>query len=310
MVERFGRRVLPDKEPGPHVKLPWPVDRLTRVRAREIRAVEIGFRTAQAAAFSQPPAYEWNIQHRDGRIQLEDQETLMLTGDQNMIEMTAVVHYDIERPADYIFRQLDAEAVIRAAAEAALRSVVNTVALDALLTTGRRTAEQRAAEELQQRLATYGTGVRVRQVRFQDMHPSVEVVDAFRQVAGALEEKVRMINEAEGYANEQVALARGQGEALVREAEGYMASRRDRAGGDAARFQQLETAYRTAPGPTSTRLYLEAMEEILPGRKKLIIDSSGGRRTLWAMEEGVLLAPPAARTQQPPPPFEPAALGE
>ncbi len=310
VVERFGRRVLPDKEPGLHVKLPWPVDRLTRVRAREIRAVEIGFRTAQSTAFSQPPAYEWNIQHRDGRIQLEDEETLMLTGDQNMIEMTAVVHYDIERPADYIFRQLDAEAVIRAASEAALRSVVNTVALDALLTSGRRAAEQRAAEELQQRFATYGTGVRVRQVRFQDMHPSVEVVDAFRQVAGALEEKVRMINEAEGYANEQVALARGQGEALVREAEGYMASRRDRAGGDASRFQQLETAYRTAPGPTSTRLYLEAMEEILPGRKKLIIDSSGGRRTLWAMEEGVLLAPPATRTQQPPPPFEPAALGE
>jgi len=89
-----------------------------------------------------------------------------------------------------------------------------------------------------------------------------------------------------------------------------MASRTDRAGGDAARFQQLESAYRAAPGPTSTRLYLEAMEEILPGRKKLIIDSSGGRRTLWTMDEGVIVAPPGAQMQQPPPPFEPAELGE
>ena len=310
VVERFGRRVLPNREPGLNFKLPWPVDRLTRVRARQIRAIEIGFRTSEGAAFSEPPSYEWNIQHRDGRIQLEDEETLMLTGDQNMIEMTAVVHYDIERADDYIFQQLDPEAVIRAASEAALRSVVNTVSLDALLTTGRHQTERRAAEELQRRLADYGTGVRVRHVRFQDMHPSVEVVDAFREVAGALEEKSRMINEAEGYANEQVALARGQGEALVQEAHGYMASRTDRAGGDAARFQQLESAYRTAPGPTSTRLYLEAMEEILPGRKKLIIDSSGGRRTLWTMDEGVIVAPPGAQMQQPPPPFEPAELGE
>jgi membrane protease subunit HflK len=119
-----------------------------------------------------------------------------------------------------------------------------------------------------------------------------------------------MINEAEGYANEQVALARGQGEALVQEAKGYLVSRSERAGGDAERFRQLESAYRAAPASTSTRLYLEAMEEILPGRKKLIIDSQGGRRTLWTVDDGVLVAPPGAQMQQPPPPFEMPEPGE
>ena len=310
VIERFGRKVLPHREPGLHFKLPWPVDRLTRVRAREVRVIEIGFRTSRGGAFSEPPAYEWNLQHRDGRIQLREDETLMLTGDQNMIEMTAVVHYDIERPDDYLFRQIDAEGTIRAASEAALRSVVNTMHLDDLLTSGRREAEQLAARRLNEMLEAYEAGVQVLQIHIQDMHPSVEVVDAFREVAGAQEEKNRMINEAEGYANEQVALARGQGEALVQEAKGYKVSRSDRAGGDAARFSQLEVAYRTAPDATSTRLYLEAMEQILPGRRKLVIDSSGGKRTLWTMDDGVLVAPAGAQMQQPPPPFELPEHGE
>ncbi len=310
VIERFGRKAPPYRGPGLHLKLPWPVDRLTLVRARQVRAVEIGFRTAEEPVFSEPPAYEWNLQHRDGRIQRNDEESLMLTGDQNMIEMTAVVHYDIARPDDYLFRHADPEAVIRAASEAALRAVVNTVPLDALLTTGRRDAESRAAAELGSRLEDYGVGVRILHVRFQDMHPSVEVVDAFREVAGALEEKSRMINEAEGYANEQVALARGQAAALVQEAEGYRAGRTERADGDANRFRQAEAAHRLAPGPNSTRLYLEAMEEILPGRKKLVVDSQGGRRTLWTLDEGVLLAPSAGQAQQPPPPFEIPELGE
>lgn len=310
VIERFGRKVLPHREPGLHFKVPWPVDRLTRVRAKQVRVVEIGFRTSETASFTQPPSYEWNLQHRDGRIQLEDEETLMLTGDQNMIEMTAVVHYDITRPDDYLFQHVDAETVIRAASESALRSVVNTTSLDALLTTGRHKAELLAAAALNAQLGDYRAGVRVLHVRFQDMHPSVEVVDAFREVAGALEEKSRMINEAEGYANEQVALARGQGEALVQEAKGYLVSRSERAGGDAERFRQLESAYRAAPASTSTRLYLEAMEEILPGRKKLIIDSQGGRRTLWTVDDGVLVAPPGAQMQQPPPPFEMPEPGE
>ena len=141
--------------------------------------IEIGFRTSDAASFSEPPSYEWNVQHRDGRVERQGEEVLMLTGDQNMIEMTAVVHYDVQQPDDYLFQPLDAEDVIRSASEAALRSVVNGTPLDDLLTTGRRAAEQVATEELGRLLDSYGTGVRVLHVRFQDVHPSVEVVDAF-----------------------------------------------------------------------------------------------------------------------------------
>lgn len=304
VIERFGSRVLPYREPGVNFKWPWPIDRLTRIEARRVRIVEIGFRTTEAASFNELPAYEWDVQHRDGRIQLKEEETLMLTGDQNMIEMNAVAHYDLEKPDDFLFRQLDAEATIRAAAESSLRSVVNAMPLDALLTTGRRGAEKAAAEELQRRFDRYGVGARVRRVAIQDVHPSVEVVDAFRDVAGALEEKSRMVNEAEGYANEQVALARGQAEAGLREAAGYKAARSDRAEGDAARFVSLESEYRRAPEPTSTRLYLETMDEVLPKRPKLIVDSRGGRRNLWTVEPGVMLAPSGAGMQQPPPPFE------
>ena len=310
VIERFGRKTLPYREPGLQLKLPWPIDRLTRLQARQVRVVEVGFRTVEDAGISQPPSYEWNLQHRDGRIQRNDEESLMLTGDQNMIEMTAAVHYDVERPDDYLFEHVDPEAVVRAAAEAALRAVVNTIPLDALLTTGRRDAETLAAEKLSARLNGYRAGVRILHVRFQDMHPSVEVVDAFREVAGALEEKNRMINEAEGYGNEQVALARGEAAAQIQEAEGFKMSRTARAAGDADRFLQVEAAYRLAPAATSTRLYLETMEEVLPGRKKLVIDAQGGRRTLWTLDDGLQLAPPGAQMQQPPPPFEVPEIGE
>jgi Cu+-exporting ATPase len=305
VIERFGRRILPHQQPGLHYKLPSPIERLTRIKARQARALEIGFRTTSAPAFSEPAAYEWNVQHREGRFQPKPEEALMLSGDQNMIEMTAVVHYDLERPDDYLFEQSDPEMTIRVAAESVLHGLVNSTPLDDLLTTKRQALEQRAETELQQRMERYKTGARILLVKFQDVHPSVEVVDAFREVAGAIEEKNRLINEAEGYRNEQVALARGRAAARERDAEAYRMGRATRAQGDAARFVKLESAWRRAPGPNASRLYLETMEEILPGRRKLILDSkSGGRRALYSIEDGVLVAPPGASMTQPPAPFQ------
>jgi HflK protein len=229
------------------------------------------------------------------------EETLMLTGDQNMIELSAVVHYDLSDPAEYIFRLSDSEATVRVAAESILHSSVNASPLDSLLTTDRREFELRTAGELQQRLDGYQTGIRVLSVRLQEVHPSVEVVDAFREVAGALEEKSRLINEAEGYRNEQVALARGQAEARLRNADGYKIGRTNRADGDATRFIEFEQAARNHYAATATRLYLETMEEVLPGRQKLIVDSRGGRKSLYSIEDGINLAPPGAQMTQPPP---------
>lgn len=301
LVERFGRKLLPYRGPGLHYKLPWPVERLARLQAHRARVIEIGFRSTAGAPAAEPAAYEWNVQHRAGRFQRKPEESLMLTGDQNMIEVNAVVHYRIARPDDYLYGLMDGELVVRTAAESVLQGVIHSTALDEVLTTGRLFIEQRAATELQRRLDRYQAGVEVLRVKLLDVHPSSEVVDAFRDVAGALEEKNRMINEAEAYRNEQLALARGNAQARLAAAAGYSLARKQRAAGDAARFLLAEQAFRAAPGITETRLYLETMEQILPGKQKFIVDASRARRQLMLLEEGVLLpAAPLALPQAAP----------
>jgi HflK protein len=293
VIERFGRRVLPLREPGLHYKLPWPIERLTRVQASRVRAVEIGFRSSPGKAAGEPLTYEWNVQHRSGRFQSKPEESLMLSGDLNMIEVNAVIHYRISKPDDFLFRQMDGDATVRTAAESVLQSVTTTSALDNVLTFDRLNLESRLRNELQTRLDRYEAGVEVLGARLLDVHPSLEVVDAFREVSAAFEEKNRLINESEGYRNEQVALARGNAEARVVEADSYAGGRKNRSEGDASRFNQSEEAFRAAPALTETRLFLESMEQILTGKRKMIVDASKGRRSLLLIEDGVELAPAA-----------------
>jgi HflK protein len=263
------------------------VDQLTRVQDRRVRVVEIGFRTAAAQPDAEPAAYEWNVQHRSGRFQRQSDESLMLTGDQNMIELNATIHYDLARPDEFVFGQFDGAATVRAAAESAIQSVVTGAPLDDVLTIGRASIEGRVKSALQTRVDRYQSGIRVLSVRLEDVHPSLEVVDAFRDVSGAFEEKNRVVNEAEAYRNEQVALARGNAKASLAAASGYTVDRIHRAEGDADRFTQREDAFRSAPGPTQTRLYLETIEQVLPGKKKLIVDSTKSRRQLFLVDDGV-----------------------
>jgi len=218
----------------------------------------------------------------------------MLSGDQNMIELNATVHYMLAHPEDFLFRQLDGEATVRAAAESVMQAISTATPLDDLLTVGRREIEQKAKAALQARLDKYGAGIQVLHVKLQDVHPSLEVVDAFRDVSGAYEEKNRMVNEAEGYRNEQVALARGNAKASLAAAAAYNLGRVNRANGDATRFIAREAMYRLSPGTSDTRLYLETMEQVLPGKKKVIIDSSKGRRHLFMLEDGVEIGPGSA----------------
>jgi Cu+-exporting ATPase len=289
VIERFGHKLLPYPTPGLHYKLPWPVDRLTRIQANRVRVIEIGFRSNLGGADSEPAAYEWNVQHRGGRFQKVSEESLMLTGDQNMIELTATVHYLPERPDDFLFRQLDADATVRAAAESVIQGVTTSTSLDDVLTSRRREIEARAKNELQKRLSDYGTGVRVLEVKLEDVHPSIEVVDAFRQVSNAFEEKNRLINEAQGYQNEQLALAHGNAGAMLENAKAYSIGRKARSEGDAGRFLSTEQAFRGAPQATESRLYLETMEAVLPGKKKLILDKTQNKRHLYLLEDGVEL---------------------
>ncbi|MBV9081154.1 MAG: cadmium-translocating P-type ATPase [Acidobacteriaceae bacterium] len=294
IVLRFGRKLQPYSGPGLHYKWPWPVDRLTRIKVHQVRVVEIGFRSNVSKPEREPASYEWNAQHRSGRYQRIPEEALMLTGDQNMIELNATIHYDLLHPDEFLFRQLDGEKTVRAAAESTIQLIATTTPLDDMLTAGRHAVESRAVKDLQRRLDKYDCGIRVLSVRLQDVHPSLEVVDAFRDVSGAYEEKNRMINEAEAYRNEQIALARGNAKARIEQAQAYSAGRKNRAGGDAGRFLQREAAFRSAPGPTELRLYLETIEQVLPGKKKLILDHTKSARRLFLMEDGVELAGPAA----------------
>jgi P-type Cu+ transporter len=289
VVERFGRKLLPYRQPGLHYKLPWPIDRLTRVQAHRVRVVEVGFRSNPKGIANEPVAYEWNAQHRGGMFQKVAEESLMLTGDQNMIELTATIHYIPEHPDDFLFRQLDADVTVRSAAESVIQGVVTSSALDDVLTSSRRAIEARAKAELQNRLASYGAGVTVLQVKLEDVHPSLEVVDAFRQVSDAFEEKSRLVNEAEGYKNEQLALAHGNAAATLQNANAYSSGRKTRSEGDASRFQVAEQAFRKAPQATESRLYLETMEEVLPGKKKVIVDASKNKRHLFLLQDGVEL---------------------
>jgi Cu+-exporting ATPase len=294
VIERFGKKMTPFSMPGLHYKLPWPVDRLTRIQAHRVRVVEIGFRSNANTPGAEPAAYEWNVQHRGGRFQSRPEESRVLTGDQNMIELNASVHYEVEHPDAFLFRQMDGDATIREAAESVIHGITSTTPLDDVLTTGRQAIEEKARVELQRRMDRYETGIRILRVKLEDVHPSLEVVDAFREVSAAFEEKNRLVNEAEGYRNEQVALARGNGKAQVENANAYTVGRTNRAEGDGSRFTQEELAFRSAPGPTETRLYLETMEQVLPGKKKLIVDSGKGRRHLLLLEDGVEVAPPGA----------------
>ncbi len=267
------------------------------LRPDEVGVIErfgrIGFRSSAGKTTNEPLTYEWNVQHRTGRFQSKPEESLMLSGDLNMIEVNAVIHYRIRKPDDFLFRQMDGDATVRTAAESVLQSVTTTSALDNVLTFDRLTLESRLRTELQTRLDRYEAGVEVLGARLLDVHPSLEVVDAFREVSAAFEEKNRLINESEGYRNEQIALARGNAQARVVEADSYAGGRKNRSEGDASRFNQSEEAFRAAPALTETRLFLESMEQILTGKRKMIVDAGKGRRSLLLIEDGVELAPAA-----------------
>ncbi len=303
VVQRFGQRLSPPLWPGLHYRIPWPVEQVTKIKPNRIQVAELGFRTlgkeAAPTDATEPAAYEWNLQHRSGRYERQPDEALMLTGDENLIEVNAVVQYSVGSADKFLFSTTDPNNLIRVAAESALRLLIGQNTLDAALTTGRAGIERGAKALLQARLDEYHSGLRVVAMQLQDVHPSVEVVDAFRNVSSAFEEKSKLINEAESYRNEQLALARGQALARLSEAAGYTADRANRAAGDAERFNQAVEAFRRSPNVTETRLYLETIEQVLAGKKKMIVDASkfGRRQMLFIDPQGLPIDP--SRLAQP-----------
>jgi membrane protease subunit HflK len=229
----------------------------------------------------------------------------MLTGDEILIEVYGVAHYAVADPAAYLLAARDASELVRVTAETTLRWTVARLPLDSVLTSGRRSIEQAWAEALDAALVPYGVGVEVVSTHLIDAHPPLEVVEAFREVASANEERTRAIDEAEGYKLERIPLARGEAQAALHRAEGYRERLKHRSAGESEAFRLRAKEFAAHPDLTRFRLYTETVEEVLPNKKKFITGGGlGGRRRFLYLEPGEPAPPltvlePAPIAEQP-----------
>ena len=256
---------------GLNYHLPYPIEQVSTPAVTEVKRVEIGFRTL-----------------RDGQYRTVEKESLMLTGDENIVDAEMIVQYKIKDPVKYLFRIVQPELTVREAAEASLRTVVGRNKIDETLTTGKFQIQEGTKIQLQLILDKYNSGIHVVAVQLQDVSPPKEVIGAFKDVASAKEDKNRMVNQAEGYRNDVIPKARGEAEAMIRDAEGFKQARIKRSEGDAAKFTTILKEYRKAKSITQKRLYLETMERVLPNIEKIIIPdkNSGNMLNLLNLNPG------------------------
>ena len=262
VVQQFGAYNR-TTEPGPHLKLPFGIETLTKVPVQRQLKMELGFRTARAGIRSDfaSPSDETRG------------ESVMLTGDLNVAVVEWIVQYRIRDPRLYLFHLRNVQKTFRDMSEAAMRQVVGDHSVDEVLTIGREQIAHEAKEELQRLCDAYKNGIEVQQLLLQDVNPPDPVKPAFNEVNQAIQEKERAINDAWAEYNKAVPRAKGEAEQAVRAAEGYALERVNNAEGDAKRFDALYEEYRKAPAVTRKRLYLETMQELLPRvGKKLILD--------------------------------------
>ena len=270
VVRTFGKftRVV---QSGLNWKFPAPIEIVDTPKVTEVKRIEIGFRTL-----------------KNGQYRTVEKESLMLTGDENIVDAEMIVQYKIKDPVAYLFRIVGPELTVREAAEASLRTVVGRNKIDETLTTGKFTIQEETKTQLQSVLDNYNSGIHVVAVQLQDVSPPKEVIGAFKDVASAKEDKNRMINQAEGYRNDVIPKARGEAEAMIRDAEGFKESRVKRAEGDATKFTTILKEYRKAKSITEKRLYLETMEKVLPDIEKIIVPDkdSGNMLNLLNLNTG------------------------
>ncbi|CAM2057589.1 modulator of FtsH protease HflK [Desulfovibrionales bacterium] len=261
VVLRFGafHRIT---DPGPHYHWPYPIEQALTPNVTQIRRVEVGFRSI-----------ETDREFLQGQLRLVPEESFMLTGDENIVDVQFIVQYQIKDPKDYLFNVADPAATLKNAAEAAMREVIGYNDIDSALTVGKLEIQNQTQRLLQQILNHYGTGLRVVAVQLQDVHPPKEVVDAFKDVANAREDKSRFNNEADAYRNDLIPRTRGQAVQLINQATAYRESVLRKAQGESARFLLILDEYNKAKDITRERLYLEAMEQVLTssGVEKIIL---------------------------------------
>jgi len=261
IVLRFGK-IVEKTSSGLNYHWPFPIEKAYTPKVTEVKRVEIGFRTIDPG----PPA----------RYQDQPSESRMLTGDENMVDLDVIVQYRIRDAAKFLFKVRNPETTVGHAAEAAIRQVVGSRPIDDALTGGKAIIQDETKAVIQKILDLYGVGLLVMEVKLQDVTPPREVIQSFKDVASAREDKNRMINEAQGYRNQVIPEARGKAAEVLRQAEAYRETKIRQARGDADRFLATLTEYKKAPYITRKRLYLEMMKDVMPTIDKIILDKSKG----------------------------------
>ncbi len=285
LVQRFGRHVGGELGPGLHWRLPWPVERVTRVEPERLRVAAVGSpRAAAPTEADARPSYEWNVRHA-GFDDTPPLERLMLTGDENLVEVAARIHYRVADAAAFAFAAADPAILVEASAERSLRTVLAGHSLDDVLTGKRDGIERAWRHHLAAQLDALGAGVDVVSATVQDAHPPLHVVDSFRDAASALEEREMLIDQAEGYALERLPLARGEASRQLLEAEAYRSRRVEAGRGESERFELRAGEYRRARALHRFRLQLETLESSLAGKPKLITDADAGRKRFVFVDE-------------------------
>ena len=262
VVQTFGKHTRITQS-GLNYHLPFPIETVQTPKVTEVKRVEIGFRTTGKNQF-----------------RTIEKESLMLTGDENIVDAELIVQYKIKDPVAYTFNFVKPEQTVREAAEATLRTIIGRHKIDEALTAGKFMIQEESKFLLQSILDKYETGIFVVAVQLQDVSPPKQVIAAFKDVASAKEDKNRMINQAEGYRNNVIPKARGEAQAMIREAEGFRVARIARAEGDVAKFNAMLVEYKKGKDVTRKRMYLETMEEILPNIEKYIVPDGDGSNLL------------------------------
>lgn len=260
VVLRFGEYVR-TTQPGLHMKMPFGIEKAIKVPVTRILSQEFGFRTGRPGVRT--------VRSREALLD----ESLMLTGDLNVVVVDWIVQYKVKDPRAFLFNVQNVEETIRDASETAMRQVVGNRSVDGVLTIERIEVAEDVAQNTQEILDAYGSGIQVVTVKLQDVTPPDPVKPAFNSVNEAKQEKEQLINEAMKEYNTAVPKASGDAERTIKEAEGYAIGRVNRAEGDASRFLSLWRQYTLAQDVTRRRIYMETMAEILPKvKRKYIVD--------------------------------------
>jgi len=260
VVLRFGK-FQEITMPGPRWHLPYPIETAEVVNISGVRTVEVGYRN--------------NIKSKVLK------ESLMLTDDENIVDVQFAVQYVLKSPTDYLFNSRVPDDAVLQAAETAIREIVGKSSMDFVIFEGRAEVAARARKLMQEILDRYGTGISVSTVTMQNAQPPEQVQAAFDDAVKAGQDRERQKNEGQAYANDVIPKARGAAARLVQEAEGYRQRVIEQAEGDAAYFRQLLAEYSKAPQVTRERLYIEAVQQVLSNTSKVLIDQKGGNNLLY-----------------------------